>query len=259
MERWNGKVAVVTGASSGIGEGIAILLVKHGMKVVGLARREERLNQVKNKLQDCIGKFYPVKCDLTVEDDILNAFKWVTDNLGGVNVLVNNAGTGRFETLVGLKSSDMKTIYGLNLIALQICCQEALKSMKAHNINDGHIINISSLIAHGNPPMVPRAITYYASKKAVNAISDGLRAELAAENSGIRVSVISPGLVDTEILDVVGMKLPPHVLATAIKPSEVAETVAFILQFPQHANISEIVITNTKLAEFQEAASEAPK
>lgn len=91
MERWIGKVAVVTGASVGIGAAIADALTRSGLKVVGLARRMEKLQQLADHLKGTSGKFYPVQCDLRNEKDIVHAFKYA-EQLGGCDVLVNNAG-----------------------------------------------------------------------------------------------------------------------------------------------------------------------
>lgn len=102
MERWSGKVAVVTGASTGIGAYLVEILVRHGVKVVGLARRVEMLDSCAQRLaRNPPGSFHPVKCDLRKEEDILAAFKFVEDKLGPVHVLVNNAGVLVSETIIG--------------------------------------------------------------------------------------------------------------------------------------------------------------
>ncbi|KAJ9575318.1 hypothetical protein L9F63_025731, partial [Diploptera punctata] len=92
MERWNGRVALVTGASSGIGAAVAKELVKNGLKVVGLARRVDRIKDEAKKLQGSLGELHAVQCDITKEDDILTAFSWVKEHLGGIDILINNAG-----------------------------------------------------------------------------------------------------------------------------------------------------------------------
>lgn len=100
MERWIGKVAVVTGASSGIGETIATTLVENGIRVVGLARRLKNLQMIAKCLENAKGTFYPVQCDVTQEKQIIEAFKFAR-SLGGVDILVNNAGLAFFETIIG--------------------------------------------------------------------------------------------------------------------------------------------------------------
>lgn len=99
MHRWSGKVAIVTGASAGIGAAIAKALPSHDIKVVGLARNIEKLE----KLADELGrdKFFPIKCDVIKEEDILKACKWVEKELGGADILINNAGVIRLNALIG--------------------------------------------------------------------------------------------------------------------------------------------------------------
>lgn len=91
MEAWIDKVALVTGASAGIGEEISRLLVNAGVNVVGLARGIEKMREFQKTLDKKKGKFYPIACDLTQENDILHAFNWIKDNLTGVDILINNA------------------------------------------------------------------------------------------------------------------------------------------------------------------------
>lgn len=100
MDRWIGKIAVVTGASSGIGETITTNLVQNGMRVVGLGRRLENLKIIAKHLEKASGTFYPVQCDITQEKEILEAFEFAK-SLGGVDVLVNNAGVAFPETIIG--------------------------------------------------------------------------------------------------------------------------------------------------------------
>lgn len=112
MDRWNGKVAIVTGASSGIGVAVAEGLVKRGVKVVGLARRVDRLQELASKLGK--DKFYFVQCDLRKEEDLLKAFKWVEKELGGVDILVNNAGTMHLAKVIG-----KRRLFGIGRMQLQ--------------------------------------------------------------------------------------------------------------------------------------------
>ena len=101
MDRWVNKVAIVTGASSGIGQSISKALIEHGLKVVGLARRLKKMEEFKNEMKNEKGEFFPIQCDLTNEEDILKAFDWTKKNLRGVDILVNNAGTGYIGLLIG--------------------------------------------------------------------------------------------------------------------------------------------------------------
>nr|CAD7586849.1 unnamed protein product [Timema genevievae] len=146
MNRWKGRVALVTGASAGIGEAIAKALVKQGMKVVGLARSLDRMkvNNYEKELEGEPGKFYPIKADMTKEEDLLAAFKWVSENLDGVDVLVNNAGVAFEARLLDGKTDQWRQILETNILGLNICTREAYQSMKSRGVDDGHIIHINS-------------------------------------------------------------------------------------------------------------------
>lgn len=101
MDRWIGKVALVTGVSSGIGETIAVTLVERGIKVIGLARRLEKMQEITKRLVNAKGIFYPIKCDVTNEQEVLEAFKHAKNNFGGVDILINNAGVAFPSTIIG--------------------------------------------------------------------------------------------------------------------------------------------------------------
>lgn len=152
MERWVGKVAVVTGASSGIGAQIAIDLVNAGLIVVGLARRIERIEELKSKISpSTTGVLHSLRCDVTREEDIKQAFKWTTDNLGGVDVLVNNAGIARnFNLIDEDNTATVKEIVDTNVMAVVLCTRDAFQSMKQRNV-DGHIFVINSIAGHTVP------------------------------------------------------------------------------------------------------------
>lgn len=193
MERWCGKVAVVTGASSGIGAATAIDLAKAGMIVIGLARRKERLDQLSAELpKGTKGKLVGYKCDVSSEEEIKNAFAWIKSNFGGVDVLVNNAGILNS----GIKLIDMgtfpqlKKVMDVNVMGLILCTQEAVQSMKERGVNDGHIILINSIAGHKVPniPNVSLAI-YPASKYALTAITEIMRNEFNMMQSKIKVTV----------------------------------------------------------------------
>ncbi|KAG8277880.1 Dehydrogenase/reductase SDR member 11 [Homalodisca vitripennis] len=145
MDQWKGKVAIVTGASAGIGAAIAQALVHHGMVVVGLARRQDKMEELAAQLTQANepGKFHPVKCDLKQEEEILAAFDWVEKELGGADVLVNNAGTSDLNTIQGGVTEQWRNMFHLNLLAVCICTREYLKSMDKRKNQQGHIFVIN--------------------------------------------------------------------------------------------------------------------
>lgn len=189
MERWINKTAVVTGASSGIGAAIAIDLVKSGMQVVALARRDDRLNEIKDGLQEHLkSKFHPMKCDLTKESDVINVFKWVNDHLGGVHVLVNNAGILRNTQLVNASNTeDIRAVIDTNIMGVLHCTREAFQSMKAREIA-GHVVIINSIAGHF-PLNLPNFNIYPASKFAVTAMTETYRREFDLEDTNIKITV----------------------------------------------------------------------
>ncbi|PNF16602.1 Dehydrogenase/reductase SDR family member 11 [Cryptotermes secundus] len=190
MERWTGRVAVVTGASAGIGAAIAGELVKKGLKVVGLARRVERVEALEKSLKSEKGKLYAIKCDVTNDLEVTETFKWIKRNLGGVDILINNAGVGSFNSIRDGPVENWRKIFDLNVLALSVCTKEALQSMKEKGVDDGHIIHISSIAGH-TIPLFPGIEMYSASKHAVTALTEGLRRELVKQKSKIRVTVIT--------------------------------------------------------------------
>ncbi|KAJ3660773.1 hypothetical protein Zmor_005205 [Zophobas morio] len=132
MDRWRGKVAIVTGASADIGAAIAKQLVEEGLHVVGLARRSERVEDLVKQLEGKKGKLYALKTDISKEKDILKAFKWVSDNLGPVHILINNAGIIQQTNLTEGDTEKWKKIFDTNVLGLCIATREAVKIMKAN-------------------------------------------------------------------------------------------------------------------------------
>jgi NADP+-dependent farnesol dehydrogenase len=154
---------------------------------VGLARRKERVDQLAQKLSSAKGKLHSLKADMTVEADIINAFKWIRENLGPVAILINNAGLSQPNTLIGGNTEMWKTVLDTNVLGLTIATREAINHMMNHQI-DGHVIHINSVLGH-YVAHVPKLNMYSASKFAVTALTETLRQELVALNSKIRITV----------------------------------------------------------------------
>ncbi|KAJ3651582.1 hypothetical protein Zmor_017612 [Zophobas morio] len=187
MDRWVGKVAVVTGASSGIGAAIVDQLVEIGLQVVGIARRVELVEKKAQELADKKGKLHPYKADCSKVQEVVKAFSWIEGNLGAVNILVNNAGVAKDTSLVDGDEEDWKSVLDLNVMGLCVATREAIKSMKNHGVN-GHIIHINSYCGHVVPNF-PGFNIYPASKHAVTALTETLRQELNRLQSKIKVTV----------------------------------------------------------------------
>uniref|UniRef100_A0A669D3K0 Dehydrogenase/reductase SDR family member 11 n=1 Tax=Oreochromis niloticus TaxID=8128 RepID=A0A669D3K0_ORENI len=262
MDRWRGRVALVTGASVGIGAAVAVELVRHGMKVVGCARDVAKIQKLAAECQSAghPGVLVPFKCDLTKEEEILSMFAAIKEQQKGVDVCINNAGLGHPERLLNGKTGSWKNIIDVNVLALSICTREAYQSMKERNVDDGHIININSICGHQVIP-VAEAHFYTASKYAVTALTEGLRQELRAENTHIRATSISPGLVVTEFVSrannpdqVAGI----YAAYKSLQAKDLASAVTYVLSAPPHVQIGELLLEAIQEAAFVAPATPGP-
>ncbi|XP_069685859.1 uncharacterized protein [Periplaneta americana] len=245
MERWSGRVAMVTGASAGIGASVAQELVKKGLKVVGLARRLEKIQELADSLKSQPGKLYPLKCDITKETEVQEAFKWVKSNLGGVDILINNAGVASSSNLIDGPVDSWKSILDLNVLALSVCTKEALQSMKERGVDDGHIVHINSVLGHVFPNSPLIAHMYCASKSAVLALTEGLRRELVQQKSKIKISSVTPGLVETEFMAASGRVADPAKVYASVphlQAEDVSDAVLYVLATPPHVQVHEIIV-----------------
>lgn len=154
---------------------------------MGLARRKDRIEALALKLSGHKGRLHALKCDMTCESDILEAFKWVKANLGPVSVLVNNAGLSQPNTLIRGNTQMWKTVLDTNVLGLSIATREAVDQMMENGI-DGHVIHINSILGH-YVAHVPKLNMYSASKFAVTALTETLRQELVNLKSKIRITV----------------------------------------------------------------------
>lgn len=186
LDRFIGQVAVVTGAGGGIGSKTAEQLVKSGLIVVGLDINDN-IVQLAQKLQHEKGKFYSIKTDLSKEEDILNVFKWIRDNLTPIHVLINCAGIIQENTLINGNTEKWRKVFNVNVLAVCITTREAIKNMQENNI-DGHIVHINSIQGHKVADIIDSNV-YPASKHAVTALVETLRLELNRIGSQIKISV----------------------------------------------------------------------
>ncbi|KFB50611.1 AGAP005645-PA-like protein [Anopheles sinensis] len=238
MDRWVGKVAVVTGSSSGIGAAIAKDLAKAGMITVGLARRVERIEALKKELSaDAAARLHAIKCDVSSEADIDATFKQIEEKFGGVDVLVNNAGIVRSNNLLDQGNLvDLRAVLDTNVTGLVLCSQWAYKSMVARSV-DGHIVHINSIAGHGVPNF-PKLSIYPASKHAVTAITETMRQELRAAGTKIKVTSISPGAVKTEILE----PLEGTAEMPMLQSEDISQAVLYAIGTPPRVQVHEIII-----------------
>ncbi|CAK9294193.1 unnamed protein product [Gordionus sp. m RMFG-2023] len=231
MEKWKGKVALVTGASKGLGRCIAETLASHGIKVVACARNEEQLKSLSQELKQKNAHLDPVKCDMEDVTQILALFKYIFDNYGTLHICVNNAGVSFPDFFLPNEPiKDAKSLYGsevksrtdmydrwlttlrVNVLALSICCKEALNLMVATGSKNGIIINVSSIVGKQvilcpvgkEGPNDTYIHIYEATKFAVSTISQLIRLEIQSkhlEAHGIRILNLCPGWIKTNFAD----------------------------------------------------------
>ncbi|HKI98227.1 MAG TPA: SDR family NAD(P)-dependent oxidoreductase [bacterium] len=240
LERWHGKVALVTGASAGIGHAVALALAGIGMRVAITARRAERLETLRNELTAHGAEVLAVAADLATPQGPGEVFARVRETWGGVDVLVNNAGLGHRVPVSEADWEHLQPLLDLNVRAATLCMQEALRDMQGKQ--DAAIINVSSVAGHRVPP--GHGATFYAATKhALKAITDGLRMELVRKHSPVKIGMLSPGMVESEFHDVAtpggragGYEFPP------LKAEDIADALLYMLSVPRRVQIHDIVL-----------------
>ena len=231
-----GRVAVVTGASSGIGEACALGYAAAGANVVMAARRTDRLDALVTKIEAEGGEAIGVATDVTSEDAVANLFSQAVDRFGTVDILINNAGVADSTAIEECPLELWEKVIGTNLTSAFLCSREAFRIMKPQG--HGRIVNIGSISAR-----VPRATSpaYAASKFGL----DGLTHSLAIDGRdfNIAVSMFNPGIVATEIAPG-AVKLPADFAAS---PKDIADAVLHMTALPDHLNFYEAMIVQNKL------------
>jgi NADP-dependent 3-hydroxy acid dehydrogenase YdfG len=239
-----GKVVVVTGASSGLGEATARYLSARGATVVLGARRVDRLQSLVDELTSRGGKALAVATDVTDYDQVKKLAGAAVETYGRVDVMINNAGLMLHSPLERLKVEDWDRMIDVNIKGVLYGIAAALPYMKEQR--SGHFINVSSVAGH---KVRPTGAVYAATKHAVRVISEGLRMEVKPYN--IRTTVISPGALDTELVDRItepdireGVRKLTDEMAL---PAETfARIVAFAISQAEEVDINEILFRPTR-------------
>ena len=238
-----GKVVVITGASSGLGEATARLLSAQGATVVLAARRVDRLQSLADELNSNGGKALAITTDVTDYDQVKKLVDAAVQTYGRVDVIINNAGLMPSSPLERLKIDDWDRMIDVNIKGVLYGIAAALPYMKEQRA--GHIINVSSVAGH---KVRAGAAVYAATKHAVRALSEGLRQEVKPYN--IRTTVISPGVVDTELPNTV---TEPDIAENMRKAYEIAipaesfaRAVAFAMSQPEDVDVNEILFRPTR-------------
>jgi NADP-dependent 3-hydroxy acid dehydrogenase YdfG len=239
-----GKVALVTGASSGIGEATAVALAEAGAAVAIGARREDRLDALAARLRDGGAAVLQLELDVIDEQACADAVGRTREELGGLDVLVNNAGVMLLGTIVGAGTEDWRRMINTNVLGVMYMTHAAIEGMVEQG--SGDIVNMSSVAGR-----VARkgAGVYNASKWAVNAFSESLRQEVTGR--GVRVSLVEPGAVTTELTDHITQpeaKAAAETMYTsmqALQADDIARAVVYVVTQPPHVAINEVLIRPT--------------
>ncbi len=240
------KVVIVTGASSGIGYATSVALSEAGAKVAIGARRNDKLEKLKEKIfsENKESQIISKELDVTKKENCDEFVKYVVDTWGTVDILINNAGLMPLSFFKNLKIEEWDKMIDVNIRGVLYCTAAVIPHMLAQK--SGHIINISSIAGR---IVFPAGSVYCATKHAITAFSEGLRQEFSTR-SNIRVTCIEPGVVATELTDTITDEaLTKFVESTkqmeALKAEDIANTILFALESPNHVNINEILIRPT--------------
>jgi NADP-dependent 3-hydroxy acid dehydrogenase YdfG len=239
-----GKVAIITGASSGIGYATALALSREGVKIAAGARRIDRLESLKNEIEKNSGDILIQRLDVTKRTDCDSFVNAVIERWGTIDILVNNAGLMPLSFFKNLKVDEWDQMIDVNIRGVLYCTAAVIPHML--NKKSGHIVNISSVAGR---TVFPAGSVYCATKHAVTAFSEGLRQEFSPR-ANIRVTCIEPGVVATELTNTITDKsLEKFVEATkqmeALHSEDIANAILFAVESPSHMNVNEILIRPT--------------
>lgn len=235
------KVAIVTGASSGIGYATALALSRAGAKVAAGARRMDRLESLQREISKNGGEVFIQKLDVTIKSECDAFADAVLKKWGTIDILVNNAGLQPLSFFKNLKVEEWDKMIDVNIRGVFYCTAAVITTMS--NNKSGHIVNISSMAGR---VVYPSGSVYCATKHAVTAFSEGLRQEFS-QRSNIRVTCIEPGVVATELMEAITDKaLEKYVERTkqmeALQAEDIANAIMFAVEAPRHVNVNEILI-----------------
>ncbi|CAC9405724.1 SDR family oxidoreductase [Staphylococcus aureus] len=222
------KVAVVTGAGSGIGEAIATLLHEEGAKVVLAGRNKDKLQNVANQLAQDSVKVVPT--DVTNKEEVDELIKIAQQTFGGLDIVINSAGQMLSSKITDYQVDEWDSMIDVNIKGTLYTAQAALPTMLEQS--SGHLINIASISGF---EVTKSSTIYSATKAAVHTITQGLEKELA--KTGVKVTSISPGMVDTAITAAYN---PTD--RKKLEPQDIAEALLYALTQPKHVNVNEITV-----------------
>ncbi len=239
------QVAIVTGASSGIGKATADSLASLGATVILAARRESELKELAKNIESEGGNALVVPTDVTNDHDIDTLIETSLNEFGQIDILVNNAGVMLLERLDQADREHLRQMVEVNLLGVMNLIHATLPSMQKQG--SGHIVNISSAAGRRTNA---KSSGYNATKFGVNAFTDAIRKEITTE--GIRTTLIEPGIVDTELQEhIPDEKIKKQIKGnmyesmTPLESEDIASAIAYAVTQPEHVNINEMLIRPT--------------
>ncbi|XP_015182124.1 PREDICTED: farnesol dehydrogenase-like isoform X2 [Polistes dominula] len=248
MNRWEGKVAVVTGSASGIGKAITCALLERKIIVVGLDIQNEEDTKTADNTNNKRNGYYPLRCDVTREDEVDDAFLFVEEKLHGVDIMVNNAGVIDYRRIIESDRKTFEKLLNINVLAVAVCINRAVRSMRKKNV-EGHVFNINSMVGHAIPAGHPCDEEgsngwnlYPATKHASVAITETVRHELRAVEAPIRITSICPGIVKTEIASNNAGVVKAVYSNPTLLPEDIADALIYALGTRPEVQIAEMVI-----------------
>jgi NADP-dependent 3-hydroxy acid dehydrogenase YdfG len=245
-ESIDGKVAFVTGASSGIGEATAEALAAAGAKVALVARRKDRIDALVERISAGDGTAIAIEADISEEETAKAAVERANEELGGLDFLINNAGVMLLGPVAGADTEHWRRMIDVNLLGLLYCTHAALPIMG--EAGSGHIVNVSSVA--GRTAQLGSAV-YNMTKWGVVGFSEGLRQEVLHAN--VRVTIVEPGFVETELqghneLPVVvdAIDKMREQIGDLLQASDIADAILYAVTRPQHVGINEVLVRPTR-------------
>jgi NADP-dependent 3-hydroxy acid dehydrogenase YdfG len=241
----DGRVAAITGASSGIGEATAIALARSGASVALAARREDRIRELAERIASDGGNALALATDVADEGEARAFVEGARERLGRLDVLVNNAGVMLLGPVDGADTDDWRRMIEVNLLGLLYCTHAALPIMREQG--GGHIVNVSSVA--GRTANAGSAV-YNLTKFGVHAFSEGLRQE--ALHSNVRVTIVAPGFVDTELqghnenpVVVEATERARAQIGQVLRSDDIAAAILYAVSQPAHVDVNELLVRPT--------------